>query len=419
MSLIRITEGFASIVGADSKEFFAQIKEQNKQKAWSITPVKIDFKNGMPITNAPQIQSMVDMVSSWATESKTHMTMNELDAGVETIKTIYDWFSGSRKVVTGVFDNAKKEFIAQEHILKNTIDELKQEIETRKEKEYQKTENVLKIYIESRLNALAEEDDIKLQDSIFDDFMAKKRKNKGTLTQKGELTSAVIKDFDTLLNSIIEPIIKERETEKRKQEALNRAEYDCKEFAIYSSDDIESMQRSKVGFEKLMNDADVIYDEFKDDVKRLIQTKITLLDKNIEHYQKLEEANQDKVSDEELLKTLSNNDESIDGLDAFLIKLRNAYPYAKLTATKDKITEIANEVKAKKEKLLAEQVQEVIEAPIKEIKEVQKKKFFIDMFDLEVLATSGVEAESVEGAKVQFLDKFKVILENAEIMEEK
>ena len=313
------------------------------------------------------------------------------------------------------------------------VDELKAKRETLKEEQYQKHEKVLREFLGTTLIDLKEQDDIELQSSIFDELISQMRKTQ-VLTDKGALKKIAKDKILNKIAEIVEPIKAEREKAKIVQGELDRLEYDSRElmsFDIASKDDMEA---KKGGLQKLLDDVSILYPNAQEDAKKAIQSKINLIQKNIELF----DAKKDQRVDEELLNSIQRDvdENDITVLEKALNECREAYPKAKLAVTKNKITTIAEGLKNRIAKLRAKEMQEaqpsyevIIEPAPKKVdepkveavepKEVQKDTWLLDQLDLidfNILVEYGVKAETEQEAKEMIIAEFSELVNNAKLV---
>jgi len=422
----------ANIAGVEKEKFFALIKEQNKTKKWTISPIKLEVKDGEIIDNADQIKEIVEKIKNWKDEqlSIVNLTVEEVEDYIDTVSTVYTWISGTRKNATSAFDAIKKKFTATEKELKEVIDDLKAKREALKEEQYQKHEKVLREFLDTTLKELKGGEDIELQTTLFDDLISNMRKTQ-ILTDKGSLKKSAKDKILSKISEIVEPIKAEREKQKIIQNELDRLEYDTRELMLFDIDSKEDMEAKKAELQKLYDNAPILYPNAQEEAKKALQSKINLIQKNLEVY----EAKKDQRHDEELLNSLNRviDESSIEDLEKALQECREAYPKAKLTSTKNKITTIAEELKSKIAELRAKEVRkaqpayEVIIEPApkqeeqkeKEAKEAQKATWLLDeleLIDFNILIEHGVKAETEEEAKEVLTAKFSELVRNAKLI---
>lgn len=68
----------ANIAGTDKDSFLALIREQNKAKRWSVSPIKIEFRDGTISHNATQIKGIVEGIKVWAEDELQKASLQTL-----------------------------------------------------------------------------------------------------------------------------------------------------------------------------------------------------------------------------------------------------------------------------------------------------------------------------------------------------
>jgi hypothetical protein len=119
METKQIVAKLSELVKIDSADKFLEIiKQENKAKKWTISPVKIELKNGGIVENSEEIKRLVSIMQNWAENEFETNDVNVLDKDMDLVRTIYTWFNGSRKQVTNGFDIVKKNFTSLENDIK-------------------------------------------------------------------------------------------------------------------------------------------------------------------------------------------------------------------------------------------------------------------------------------------------------------
>ena len=162
----------------DPEKFWEDIKAQNKEKKWSITPVKIEFKNGQIVENSEDVAKLVALMEEWAKRELEVADLDTLKKDLDITRTIYSWFSGSRKQVTGSFDAVKKSFIEVENRIKAIGEALKKREDDLLEEEYKKREAAILAELKTELNFVKEEYGIELNENLFRAYFKRKRSSK-------------------------------------------------------------------------------------------------------------------------------------------------------------------------------------------------------------------------------------------------
>ena len=158
----------------DPEKFWEDIKAQNKAKKWSISPVKIEFKNGEIVENSEQVKKLVELMQGWVDEEIKTSDLERLEKDTEIVRVVYEWFSGSRKQVTKKFDEIKKNFTAIEADIKNIGLGFKQRKEEILEEEYKKRALALFTRIKKYIEEFKLEHNIELDYKLFSVFVEKK-----------------------------------------------------------------------------------------------------------------------------------------------------------------------------------------------------------------------------------------------------
>jgi len=371
----------------DPAKFWEDIKVQNKQKKWSITPVRIEFKDGQIVENSEDIKKLVGLMTNWAENELKVANIDTLEKDTEITREIYAWFSGSRKQVTKTFDEIKKNFTAVESEIKKIGISFKDRKEKLLEEEYQKREIVIIDNLEKELKAVEDEYKIKINKNLFSDFISSKRKTK-VLTEKGALTKKIKDEIKFKINEILEPILKEREAQKLKEQDLQKLTLDLQDIntnALF----IEELENAKTKLEQILNTAEIGYPNAVQEAKAQLRANIQLAKANIARIKAEEEKEALRKAEEERKKEEEKKEEEIKQRAEQLQKMQQ--------------TEVKEEVK---EEISKEEIS----------KEVEKIKWKIPLEEIEVIASIKFEAESEEEAKEKIIEMFKQQLEFIELI---
>ena len=359
----------------DPAEFWEAIKAQNKAKKWSITPVKIEFKDGQIVENSAQVKKLVELMKGWADNLIANTKdVDELEKATEIVREVYAWFSGSRKQLTKPLDEMKRNFTALENEIKNIGIAFKEKKEALLEEEYKKREAVLLEYLKTELEEVKKEHAIELTENLFADFIAAKRKTK-ILTEKGQLTKKTKDEIKAKINEILEPILKEREAQKLKEQDLQKLTLDMQDINVNALFE-EELETAKEKLTQLLNTVDMRY-------PNAVQEAIAQLNANI----RLVEANIARLKAEAEKEALRKAEEE-----------RKA-------------------AEAKKQEEIKQRAQELqkaqTEAVVPKTKHITKYK--IPLEEIEVIASVEIEAKSEEEAKEKAIEMFKQQLQFVEL----
>ena len=362
----------------DPEKFWEDIKAQNKAKKWSITPVKIEFKDGQIIENSEDVARLVELMKSWAENELKSSDIDTLEKDTEIVRVVYEWFSGSRKQTTKKFDEIKKNFTAIESEIKNIGLAFKQRKEELLEEEYKKREAAIIAELKTELNSVEEEYGIKLNENLFSDFIAQKRKTK-VLTEKGQLTKKIKDEIKAKVKDILEPVLKEREAQKLKEQDLQKLTLDLQDIntnALF----IEELESAKGRLEQLLNTADMRYPNATQEAEAQLRANIRLVEANIARLKAEAEKEALRKAEEE-----------------------------RIAAEKAK----EEEIKQRAEQL--QKMQQVQEPKVESAKNTQTK-YKIPLEEIEVIASVEFEAGSEEEAKEKVIEMFRKQLEFVELI---
>jgi len=417
-----IISNFASLASVETKKFWALVKEENKSKNWSITPIKIEFRDGKIVENSKDVEKLVSLMDSWIEKEIQEADVEKLKADEEIVRTIYEWFSGSRKQLTKPLDDLKKNFTTLERQIKEQIEKIKQKQLELQEEEFKRREKVLREYINYSKHQQDELNEINIDiQSLMSDFIARKRKTQ-VLTEKGELKKAVKQEIDLKVKEILEPIFKERQKQKAKEQDLKRVALDLEGISTNSLF-IDELNSSLSRLKKLRDMSDNLYPNAKDEAMAQIEAKIEIAEANIKRLEEKAKQDEEKKADEEILKeakeiTKPALKESIESLEEKLSKLRELRKKAKLAETIHKIDEIGIEIKNDLMRLKAiklEQEQEKkTDAKNRQTTEYVPK-WKIPLEEIEVIASITIEARDEKEAKEKAVEIFKKQLEFIEL----
>jgi hypothetical protein len=373
MNTREIITNFAGLANyKDPEKFWELIKEENKQKKWSLTPVKIEFKDGQIVENSEQVKRLVGMLQNWADNELQTKSINTLEKDTEIVRTVYEWFSGSRKKITKKFDEIKKNFTGIEADIKNIGLAFKQRKEELLEEEYQNREAAILAELKMELHSVKEEYGIELNTNLFSDFIAAKRKTK-VLTDTGKLTKKIKDEIKAKVRKILEPILKEREAQKLKEQDLQKLTLDMQDVNINALF-IDELENSKIKLQQLLNTAEMRYPNATQEAEAQIKANIKIVEANIARLKAEQEKEALKKAEEER-----------------------------------KAAEL--KIKARAEAIQKAQMQQK-----EEVQEVKKAKYKIPLEEIEVIAAVEFEAESEEEAKQKAIEMFKQQLSLIELI---
>jgi len=400
-----IISGFAGLTGTPKEAFFRSIKVQNKAKQWSISPVRIEFKEGNIVENSKEVAKMVDLMKSWAGNELKVEDTSILKEDEEISRTIYEWFKGSRIQITKPLDEIKRNFTALEKEIKVITDSFKQRQDELKEEIYKEREQKIREYIEESNELLKQEENLEVDlISLLDDYIQRKRKF-GILTSKGELQKAIKGEIDRKIEEIVKPIREERERAKQKENDIKRLTYDLED--IKTTGEVEELKEIKRKLSMKLSSVEDIYPCAVQEAKVALNSKLSLIDANIKtaEYEREKEQlikNEDSlIQKAKAIKELCKKDD-IASLKTSLDELRELRDRAELSETINKIDKIGIEVKETLTALKAKKIRK--EEPAKES---ALKTFYIPLDELEVLSSIPVKAENEQKAKEEFIKLFK------------
>ena len=352
-----ITE-LSSLVKKNNPElFWEEIKTQNKSKKWSITPVKIEFKNGLIIDNSEDVRRLVEIMKGWCNEELKQNNIEVLNKDIQITRVVYDWFSGSRKQITKKFDEIKKNFTSIEKEIQDMAVSLKSKQEELLEKEYQKRALAILTNLKYELENVKKEYGIELNINLFSDFIATKRKTK-VLTEKGALTKKIKDEIKAKIKEILEPILKEREAQKLKEQDLQKLTLDLQDINTNSLF-IEELEKEKEKIKNLLNTVELRYPNAIYEANTQLKTNIHLIEANIakikfelqqaqlkkEKEEKIKAQKAKEVEIKQRVEQLQNLNEQKDELNTYKIPLKEIEVIANIEFK-------ANSEKTAKEKIL-------------------------------------------------------------------
>jgi hypothetical protein len=376
METKQIITQFSELVKIDSAEkFWELIKQENKEKKWSVTPVKIEFRDGKIIENSEQVKKLVELMQNWAENELKIDDVGTIDKDTTIVRTVFEWFSGSRKQVTKGFDEIKKNFTTIETDIKNIGLAFKQRKEELLEKEYQNREAAILAELKMELHSIKEEYGVEISANLFSDFIAQKRKTK-VLTDTGKLTKKIRDEIKAKVREILEPILKEREAQRLKEQDLQKLTLDLQDININALF-IDELENSKTKLQQLLNTAEMRYPNAVQEAESQIKANIRLVEANIARLKAEQEKEVLKKAEEE----------------------RKAAELKK-----------QEEIKAR-----AEAIQEAQMQQKEKMQEAKKTKYKIPLEEIEVIAAVEFEAESEEEAKQKAIEMFKQQLDMIEL----
>ncbi len=400
-----IISGFAVLTGTPKEAFFRSIKVQNKAKEWSISPVRIEFKEGKIVENSKEVAKMVDLMKSWAKNELKVDDVSILKEDEDISKTIYEWFKGSRIQITKPLDEIKRNFTALEKEIKAITDSFKQRQDELKEEVYKKREQKIREYIKESKELLKQEEGLEVDlISLLDDYIQRKRKF-GILTAKEELQKAIKDEIDRKIEEIVKPIKEERERAKQKENDIRRLTYDLED--IKTTGEVEELKEIKRKISMKLSSVEDIYPYAAQEAKAALNSKLSIIEANIKAAGYEREKEQLKKSEDSIIQRAKAIKEhckkdDITSLKTSLDGLREIRSEAKLSETIKEIDKIDIEIKEALTALKAKKIRK--EEPVKES---AFKTFYIPLDELEVLSAIPVKAENEEKAKEEFMKLFK------------
>ncbi len=419
MSLVIKTElkKLAEFANADPAKFWETIKAENKSKKWTLVPAKIEVRGADIIDNSAELAKIADEIEKKTKGWQNKASLEELETAKDNFRTLIDWLKGSRTQVTNPLTNISKKFTPIEKKLEGVRDEIVAEIKRLNQTIFLKREKLLRDYIVEKLNKIKQEQDVELKSSLFDDFIYKRRENEGT-TNKAitSLSSKVKKEIDALIQQHIEPILKEREAQRLKEQDISKLTLDMQNIDVSEDPEgaIEALERLKANVE-------IAYPNAVDYALTQINANIQIAKNAIEAKKAKEEAEKTKAAEDTLIEELNKlgNSEELEELEADRKKLKDMWLAYKGQNTlqaliEQKGQEVSKKIANIKASLFAKDVAE----PKEDTKAKPKtKKFAIDLFDLQVLSEMEFEASDEAEAKVKITEAFKDILEIAKLIE--
>ena len=362
----------------DPEKFWEDIKAQNKAKKWSVTPVKIEFKDGQIVENSEDVAKLVALMEEWAKRELENADLDTLKKDLDITRTVYIWFSGSRKQVTGSFDVIKKSFIEVENRIKAIGEALKKREDDLLEEEYKKREAAILAELKTELNFVKEEHGIELNENLFSDFIAQKRKTK-VLTEKGQLIKKIKDEIKAKVKEILDPILKEREAQKLKEQDLQKLALDLQDINT-SALFVEELESAKSKLEQLLNTAEMRYPNAVQEAEAQLRANIRLVEANVARLKAEAEKEALRKAEEERKKEEAKKEEEI-----------------------------------KKRAELLQKMQQQQEPKVESAKNAQFK-YKIPLEEIEVIASVEFEAGSEEEAKEKAVEMFRRQLEFVELI---
>jgi len=392
---------FGSLVNyKDPAEFWEAIKTQNKAKKWTITPVKIEFKDGQIVENSGQVKQLVELMQSWANDLITNAKdVDELEKATEIVREVYVWFSGSRKQLTKPLDEMKKNFTSLENEIKQIGITFKEKKETLLEEEYKQKALALYTRIQRYLEEIKKEHNVTIEVSLFKDFVERKKKT-NIFTSKKELTKKIDDEIKAKINEILEPILKEREAQKLKEQDLQKLTLDLQDIntnALF----VEELEAAKEKLTQLLNTVDMRYPNAVNEAGAQLNANIRLVEANIKRLQAEAEKEALRKAEEERKAAEAKKQEEIKKRAEEIQKAQQEVANAENAQT----TEDSSKMEHTTTKYII--------PPLKETEHTSKYK--IPLREIEVIAAVEIKAASEDEAKEKAIEMFKQQLQFIEL----
>ena len=377
MNTKEIITQFGTLVNyKDPAEFWETIKAQNKAKKWTITPVKIEFKDGQIVENSGQVKQLVELMKNWANDLIANAKdVDELEKATEIVREVYAWFSESRKQLTKPLDEMKRNFTALENEIKQIGIAFKEKKEELLEQEYQNRETAIISELKMELNFIKEDLGIDLDINLFSDFIAQKRKTK-VLTEKGHLTKKIKDEIKVKINEILEPILKEREVQKLKEQDLQKLTLDLQDINTNSLF-IEELEAAKDKLIQLLNTVDMRYPNAVQEATAQLNANIRLVEADIKRLQAEAEKKALRKAEEERKAAEAKKQEEIKKRAEEIQKAQQEVANAKNAQT----TEDSSQTKkTSKYKIPLEEIEIIAAVEIEAVSEAEAKEKAIEIF---------------------------------------
>jgi len=399
----------AETAGVKVEEFYQLLKKEGKEGVYSVMPFQIEFKDGEIVHNASKVNEIASMANDWSDLVIKKGSLEDTEKAIDVINTVGKWIMLTRKNITSSLDSVKKELMKPEKALTEAKDKLKKGLDILNELEYQKTENALKDYLLKVQEELKENEDIELDlISMFDDFLARKRKTQ-VLTGKGDIKKSVKDEVTAKLSEVVNKIKEERAVKAEQDRQMQSFTVD-----IGKIDCQEAPQDALKQLATLENELDIKYPAIKDVAlmqiganRQIAQGVIDRLEKEAKE-KELADVEAKAIKDVEELKKTADKTGNIEELESILSNIRSIRETVKLKNTVDTINaigiELSNRIATLKSKLVQEQTKkEEPKEPAKE--EVKTNKWKIDRESVDALLATVVEADTEEEAQKLWLEE--------------
>ena len=414
-------EGLSALANVDKEELLKKLQQWNKEKAYPATPVQIEISADGVKDNAEEIGKIVSIIKDYTED----VAKNTLDAeGVAnakaTIGAIGTWLIETRKIQTNPLKEIAGHFTPHEAKFKDFSKTLQDAIDRINEKEYEKTEKVIRAYFLEVLTVEQMTETVSMD--TFKEFIEKKRKTQCT-TSKGALEKKTKDAIDKAILDVVLPIKEARELEKRK--ALQ-----SKQFGAYldntpSDGETAVLEASITTLHRFKEQIAETYPDIQEDAMRRINERIATCEANIRANEAEAKRKAQEDVDKDILATVEEieigyMEESLDMIQSDTETLRGLYRQAKLTTTQDKIKTVAD-LLARREAELTPKPE--AQAPMKKQEpEVESEPtetvWAISREDLDVLLFTKVTATTEDEAKRKFIEAFSDHLEMIDLNKE-
>ena len=377
MNTKEIITQFGTLVNyKDPAEFWETIKAQNKAKKWTITPVKIEFKDGQIVENSGQVKQLVELMKNWANDLIANAKdVDELEKATEIVREVYAWFSESRKQLTKPLDEMKRNFTALENEIKQIGIAFKEKKEALLEEEYKQKALALYTRIQRYLEEIKKEHNVTIKVSLFKDFVERKKKT-NIFTSKKDLTKKVDDEIKVKINEILEPILKEREAQKLKEQDLQKLTLDLQDINVNALF-IEELEAAKNKLMQLLNTVDMRYPSAVQEATAQLNANIRLVEANIKRLQAEAGKEALRKAEEERKAAEAKKQEEIKKRAEEIQKAQQEAVNAKNTQTTEDISKAEHTTKYK---IPLEEIEVIAAVEIKAASEDEAKEKAIEMF---------------------------------------
>ena len=407
----------------DTDTFLSELKEQNKLKVWDYNPIKIDFDKGVIIHNAEDIKNAVGILYDTLTESlKNESDIDVIDGFESNLKIISDWLKGTRLKLTSPIDELKKEFIANENVLKS----LSSDIKAKRDKVLEDVYKCRRVSIFNFIQILEDdlEHNLNLDLRVFGAFADTKKILKGfDLNTKGVLSASAQKQIKEQFEMVVNPLIEAKKLNKAIEIENNIL---TKQLSlIKTSGTNEELNDSITSLNEMMEQVDLMFINIKDGAINQIKATINIVQANLK-------ANEKVIFDARLreedfkiynqIKSLDYNTDDINVLSGVESKANDLLGQIHFSDVKSMIIDyvssnISNKIVELKKQALKGFDISTKDVPRETIKNTDMITYSLSEIDIEFLSTFKITANSQKEAKDILIARIGTHLSMCDLLE--